>query len=161
VTHNWDRQELLGLLIEFICDSSSTYEEVLRHSLDEWIRLCVGEDEFTQLQKLAPSQITVGRGHKVQVNYTADSKPWVAARLQNFFGQSQTPRILNGSLPLTVHLLAPNMRALQVTTDLASFWKNTYPSLRNEYQRKYPRHSWPDNPMEAEPPEAPSRRPKR
>ncbi len=161
MTHKWDRDELLRLLVEFICDSSSTYDEVLRNNLDDWIRLCVGEDEFMQLQKLAPTQITVGRGHKVQVNYTSESKPWIGARLQNFFGQSQTPKILNGSMPLTVHLLAPNMRALQVTTDLASFWKNTYPSLRNEYQRKYPRHLWPENPLTAEPPAPPARRPKR
>jgi len=161
VTHKWDQDELLQLLVEFICDSSSNYDEVLRCNLNEWIRLCVGEDEFMQLQKLAPTQITVGRGHKVAVNYTADSKPWIAARLQNFFGQSQTPRVLNESLPLTVHLLAPNMRALQVTTDLGSFWKNTYPSLKNEYQRKYPRHFWPDDPMTAEPPAQPVRRPKK
>ena len=123
-----------------------------RHTLEEWIRYCVGEDEFEQLMALTPTQITVGRGFKVDVNYSESVPPWIAARLQNFFGQSETPKILRGMQPLTVHLLAPNMRALQVTTDLESFWKNTYPSLRNEYQRKYPRHFWPENPLTAEPP---------
>ena len=150
--HCWDKQELLDLLIAFICDSAVSMEDVKRHSLEEWLRFCVGEDEFQHLQKIAPTHITVGRNHKVQVNYSADSPPWVEARLQNFFGQLKTPTILNGTLPLTVHLLAPNMRALQVTTDLESFWQGTYKSIRNEYQRKYPRHHWPDDPINAEPP---------
>jgi ATP-dependent helicase HrpB len=150
--HCWDKQELRDLLVAFICDSAVSMDDVKRHNLEEWLRFCVGEDEFKHLMKIAPTHVTVGRNYKVQVNYSADSPPWIEARLQNFFGQSKTPAILNGALPLTVHLLAPNMRALQVTTDLESFWQGTYKSIRNEYQRKYPRHHWPDDPINAEPP---------
>lgn len=152
IEHVWDRTELFELLISHICDEAQNFSEVAARPLGEWIRYCVGEDEFSLLQRIAPLSIQVGAGHKVKINYSSSSSPWIEARLQNFFGQAQTPKILDGRLPLTVHLLAPNMRALQVTTDLAGFWQRAYPSLRNEYQRKYPRHYWPDNPMAAEPP---------
>jgi ATP-dependent helicase HrpB len=161
VDHCWDKQELMDLLIAFICDTAASLDDVKRHSLEEWLRFCVGEEEFQYLQKIAPTHITVGRNHKVQVNYPSDSQPWVEARLQNFFGQSKTPTILNGTLSLTVHLLAPNMRALQVTTDLASFWQGAYKSIRNEYQRKYPRHPWPEDPINAEPPAPKPGKPRR
>lgn len=152
IEHCWNKSELLELLIAFIADSCSSYKDVTQHTLEEWVRYCVGENEFQELAQIAPTHIMVGRGFKVEVNYSESAPPWIAARLQNFFGQTKTPRILGGTQELTVHLLAPNMRALQVTTDLESFWRNTYPALRNEYQRKYPRHVWPENPLLAEPP---------
>ncbi len=151
-THAWDKEELRELLVSQICDEATSFADVLRHPLEHWLRACVGEQEFTNLQKIAPTTITVGVGHKVAVHYSETSAPWIEARLQNFFGQGSTPKILDGRIPLTLHLLAPNMRALQVTKDLSSFWQVMYPSLRNEYMRKYPRHYWPENPLEAEPP---------
>jgi ATP-dependent helicase HrpB len=152
VPHVWDQNELFELLISHMCDEAKSFGDIKARPLLEWIRHCVGEEEFALLQRLAPLDIKIGAGYRVKVNYRASSSPWIEARLQNFFGQAATPKILNDNLPLTVHLLAPNMRALQVTTDLAGFWKRVYPGLRNEYQRKYPRHFWPENPMEAEPP---------
>lgn len=152
IDHCWDGKELRELLIAHICDDAKSFDDVRRHSLEEWLRFCVGEDEFTLLQRVAPTSMTVGAGYKVPIQYSESSPPWIEARLQNFFGQAETPKILSGKLPLTIHLLAPNMRALQVTTDLASFWRGVYPSLKNEYKRKYPRHYWPDDPMSAEPP---------
>jgi ATP-dependent helicase HrpB len=150
--HIWNRDELFELLLSQICDEAKSFGEIAAKPLLEWIRHCVGEDEFSHLNKVAPLSITVGAGHKVKVHYSETSPPWIEARLQNFFGQASTPNIMDGRLPLTLHLLSPNMRALQVTTDLAGFWQRVYPSLRNEYQRKYPRHYWPENPMAAEPP---------
>ena len=151
-SHAWDKEELRELLVSHICGEATSFAEVLLHPLEHWLRACVGEQEFTALQKIAPTTITVGLGHKVSVHYSETSSPWIEARLQNFFGQANTPKILDGRIPLTLHLLAPNMRALQVTKDLSSFWQTMYPSLRNEYMRKYPRHYWPENPLEAEPP---------
>jgi ATP-dependent helicase HrpB len=151
-THAWDKDELRELLVSHICDEANSFAEVLLRPLEDWLRSCVGENEFMALQKIAPTTMTVGVGHKVKVHYPETSSPWIEARLQNFFGQAQTPKILDGRVPLTLHLLAPNMRALQVTKDLSSFWQVMYPSLRNEYMRKYPRHYWPENPLEAEPP---------
>ena len=73
--------------------------------------------------------------------------------MQDFFGTLDTPRICNGTIPLVTHLLAPNMQSVQVTTDLAGFWERGYLEVKKELSRKYPRHSWPDNPKTAEPPE--------
>jgi ATP-dependent helicase HrpB len=67
--------------------------------------------------------------------------------LQDFFGMTEGPRIAGGRVPLVLHLLAPNQRPVQVTTDLAGFWRRTYPQVRRELSRKYPRHAWPENPL--------------
>jgi ATP-dependent helicase HrpB len=72
--------------------------------------------------------------------------------LQDFFGLGEGPKLLDGRVPLVLHLLAPNQRAVQVTTDLAGFWVRHYPAIRKELMRRYPRHSWPDDPRTAAPP---------
>lgn len=150
--HAWDLNELRSLLQSHLSDGALSFAELRQRPLASWLRECVGEAEWLEVEAHAPSEIKVGAGFMVPVHYEPDLPPWIGARLQNFFGQMETPRILSGRLPLTVHLWAPNQRALQVTTDLASFWKSAYPALRNEYMRKYPRHYWPDNPADAEPP---------
>ncbi len=99
-----------------------------------------------------PKEIQLPGGRKIRVNYALGRPPWIESRLQDFFGMKQTPTLLDGKIPLTLHLLAPNHQAVQVTTDLASFWKNTYPAVRRELSRNYPRHSWPDDPIHSKPP---------
>ena len=72
-------------------------------------------------------------------------------RIQELFGLRDTPRIAGGRVRVLLHLLAPNYRPQQITEDLASFWANTYPLVRKELRIRYPKHSWPENPYEAEP----------
>ena len=98
------------------------------------------------LRELLPTQITLPSGRRAKIHYTWSQSPWVQSRLQDFFGMKKGPVLLNGRLPLLIHLLAPNQRAVQVTSDLESFWKNHYPQLRPALSRRYPRHSWPENP---------------
>jgi ATP-dependent helicase HrpB len=81
----------------------------------------------------------------------------LAARIQELFGWRETPRLAGGRAPLLLHLLAPNHRPEQVTDDLASFWRNTYPVVRKDLRRRYPKHAWPEDPLTA----AAERRPKR
>ena len=150
--HAWDLNELRTLLQSHLSDGALSFSDLKQRPLSSWVRECVGEAEWQEVETYAPSEMKVGAGFMVPIHYEPDLPPWIGARLQNFFGQMETPRILSGRLPLTVHLWAPNQRALQVTTDLANFWKSHYPTLRNEYMRKYPRHYWPDNPADAEPP---------
>lgn len=107
-----------------------------RHRLDQWL----------------PKTIRLPGGRNPRVQYRLDREPWIESRLQDFFGMERGPTILDGRLPLTLHLLAPNGRAQQVTTDLSGFWDRAYPPLRKELSRKYPRHSWPEDPRRAEPP---------
>ena len=98
------------------------------------------------LNALAPSKIKLPGGRLARVHYDVTKPPWVASRLQDFFGMRQTPAVANGKVPLVVHLLAPNQRPVQTTTDLAGFWERLYPQVRRELSRRYPRHSWPEKP---------------
>lgn len=98
------------------------------------------------LDELAPASIRLKGGRQTKVHYDHATSPWIASRLQDFFGMTQTPAIGPDKTPLVVHLLAPNHRAVQTTTDLAGFWVRLYPQVRRELQRRYPRHSWPEVP---------------
>jgi ATP-dependent helicase HrpB len=104
------------------------------------------------LERLAPERLTLPGGRGVPVHYESDRSPWIESRLQDFFGLAQGPSVAGGAVPLTLHLLAPNLRAVQVTTDLAGFWERHYPALRRELGRRYPRHAWPEDPRHAAPP---------
>ena len=99
-----------------------------------------------KLGRLAPEWLTLPSGRKTRVHYTPGQPPWVASRLQDFFGMRETPRVGMAGVPLTVHLLAPNRRPVQMTQDLAGFWERLYPQVRKELSRRYPRHAWPENP---------------
>lgn len=99
-----------------------------------------------ELSRLLPEFVTLGRGRRVRVHYEAGKPPWVESRLQDFFGMVESPRVFAGRVPLVLHLLAPNQRAVQVTTDLAGFWSRHYPAIRRELCRRYPKHAWPENP---------------
>lgn len=99
------------------------------------------------LREFAPITIRLPRGRVTKVNYETGKSPWIGSRLQDFFGMRDSPRIGRDQTPVVVHLLAPNHRAVQTTTDLAGFWERLYPQVRRELMRRYPRHSWPENPL--------------
>jgi ATP-dependent helicase HrpB len=98
------------------------------------------------LEALAPERIDLPRRKNIPVHYSLERPPWIESRLQDFFGLTETPRVARGAAPLVVHLLAPNRRPVQTTTDLAGFWKRLYPQVRKELSRRYPRHAWPEAP---------------
>jgi ATP-dependent helicase HrpB len=95
------------------------------------------------LNEIAPERIRLARGRQVRVNYEPHQPPWIASRLQDFFGMQETPSVARAAVPLVVRLLAPNQRPVQVTTDLAGFWERLYPQVRKELSRRYPKHDWP------------------
>ncbi len=139
-------------LLREICKDKSSFAEIAQYTLEEYLEQFLEFKAAQALRELTPLEIVIGAGRKVKINYQASQPPWIESRLQDFFGLNKTPHILNGKLPLTVHLLAPNYRAVQVTQDLMSFWQNSYPAIRRELSRNYPKHSWPDNPLTASPP---------
>ena len=104
------------------------------------------------LARELPERLTLPGGRSVPVHYVSGQPPWIASRLQDFFGMREGPALARGRVPLVLHLLAPNQRAVQVTRDLAGFWSRHYPSLRRELGRRYPRHPWPEDPLHASPP---------
>jgi len=107
-----------------------------------------------QVDRHAPTRISVPSGMERRIEYALDHDgaplpPVLAVKLQELFGLADTPRIADGRVPLTLHLLSPGGRPLQVTQDLRSFWSNTYPEVRKEMKGRYPRHPWPDDPWSA------------
>lgn len=98
------------------------------------------------LEQLAPEWIRLPGGRRTRVHYEPGKPPWIASRLQDFFGMTETPRVAGGKVPVVVHLLAPNQRPVQMTTDLAGFWERLYPELRRQLSRRYPKHRWPEKP---------------
>lgn len=105
-----------------------------------------------ELDRLFPLRIRLPGGRQLPVHYEEGRPPWVESRLQDFFGMTEGPAIAGGAVPLTLHLLAPNKRAVQVTQDLAGFWERHYPALRKELGRRYPKHAWPEDGRSAKPP---------
>jgi ATP-dependent helicase HrpB len=99
------------------------------------------------LANIAPSRVRLPNGRQTKINYESGKPPWIASRLQDFFGLRETPRIANGKVALVVHLLAPNQRPVQTTTDLSGFWQRLYPQVRRELSRRYPKHKWPEDPL--------------
>jgi len=104
-----------------------------------------------QLDELAPAQLTVPTGTRVRVDYEDESAPCIEVRLQEVFGLADTPRIGGGTVPVTLKLLSPARRPVQITRDLGGFWRGSYADVRKDLRGRYPRHYWPDNPLEAEP----------
>ena len=107
-----------------------------------------------RVDRLAPTHVDVPSGMQRRIDYAVGddglpSPPVLAVKLQELFGLADTPRIADGRVALTVHLLSPAGRPLQVTRDLRSFWQNTYPEVRREMKGRYPKHPWPEDPWNA------------
>ena len=107
-------------------------------------------EQLQLLDKLAPEKIQVPSGSNIRIDYSDPQSPILPVRLQELFGLQQTPAILKGCFPLLLHLLSPASRPIQVTRDLASFWKNTYNEVKKELRGKYKKHYWPDDPLQAQ-----------
>ena len=105
----------------------------------------------SQLDELAPTHITVPSGSRIRVDYADPAAPALAVKLQEMFGATDTPRVGGGRVPLTLHLLSPAMRPVQVTRDLAGFWKTGYFDVRRDLRGRYPKHPWPEDPLAAPP----------
>jgi len=115
-------------------------------------------DQRATLDEWAPSHIQVASGSRIPVDYSDPQAPVLAVRLQELFGVTETPRVGSGTVPVTLHLLSPAFRPVQVTRDLAGFWRTTYFDVRRDLRGRYPRHHWPDDPLEAEPTSRPKPR---
>jgi ATP-dependent helicase HrpB len=111
----------------------------------------LGWDQRRRLDQEAPSHITVPSGSRVPVDYSDPEAPAISVRLQEMFGMTESPRLGGGRVPLTVHLLSPAMRPVQVTRDLASFWREAYFEVKKDLKGRYPKHYWPDDPASAIP----------
>ncbi len=114
-----------------------------------WAQLSYEQQK--EVDRIAPSHVTVPTGSRIRIDYrTGSDTPVVSVRLQECFGMTDTPRVDNGTRPLLLELLSPGFKPVQLTSDLRSFWSNAYFEVRKELRRRYPKHYWPDNPLEAQ-----------
>jgi ATP-dependent helicase HrpB len=144
---------------------------VLRRTLDDWLapllagatgradldrldmarllRGMVPYEVATDLDRLAPEALTVPAGRRVRLSYgegAPGDPPVLAVRVQQMFGADETPTVAGGRVPVTLHLLSPADRPVQVTSDLAGFWAGSWHEVRKEMAGRYPKHSWPERP---------------
>ena len=118
--------------------------------LADALRALLSWDQRRKLEELAPTHLAVPSGSRLAIDYTGEN-PVLAVKLQEMFGAQATPAVAGGKVPLVLHLLSPAGRPLQVTRDLAGFWRNSYPQVRAEMRGRYPRHPWPEDPLAAAP----------
>jgi len=143
-----DDAEIIAQLPE-ICHGLRSIEELRQAGwLDHFHRM-VGYDRLADVERLAPAELQVPSGNRIRLDYGRGKTPILAVRIQELFGLTHTPKIGGGRVPVLLHLLGPNYRPQQVTDDLASFWQNTYPQVKKELRRRYPKHAWPDDPLSA------------
>lgn len=145
---------LLSSLEEWLApftEGMKSSADLQRLNLKDALEACLTWDQRRELDALAPTHWTVPSGSRLPIDYADPDSPVLAVRLQELFGLSETPRIAGGRVPLTLHLLSPAQRPVQVTRDLASFWSGAYFEVRKDLRGRYPKHYWPENPLEAQP----------
>lgn len=132
-------------------DGLRRLSDVARISLSEALLQLLSWQARAKLDGLAPTHLEVPSGSRIAIDYGDPAQPVLAVKLQEVFGLTETPRVAAGRVPLTLHLLSPAGRPVQVTRDLASFWRTGYFDVRRDLKGRYPRHPWPDDPLAAVP----------
>lgn len=136
-------------LLETHAEGLNSLDDLRKLPWSDLVRMQWSHEQRQLLEREAPERITVPSGSQIKLDYEAGKPPVLAVRVQELFGLRETPRIARGRVPVLLHLLGPNYRPQQVTSDLASFWRTTYPEVKKELRRRYPKHSWPDDPLTA------------
>ncbi|MDP1677164.1 MAG: ATP-dependent helicase HrpB [Bacteroidota bacterium] len=132
-------------------DGISKRSQLSKLDLSLIIRSLFSYQQLHDLDRLAPTHLTVPTGSNIRLDYSNDSQPILAVRLGEMFGETETPTVAGGKVKVLLHLLSPARRPIAVTQDLPSFWKNAYVQVRKDMRGEYPKHYWPENPLEAEP----------
>jgi ATP-dependent helicase HrpB len=139
--------DALAAVIARACEGAISFDELRKMSLMALLDASLG-DKRSLVDRLAPTHLGLPRRGRVPIHYELEQPPWLASRMQDFFGLARAPSVGDGRIPLVLHLLAPNQRPVQVTTDLPGFWVKHYPALRKQLMRRYPRHPWPEDPTQ-------------
>jgi ATP-dependent helicase HrpB len=133
------------------CAGCVTLAEVEAQDIAAQLRGALTPPQRRALEHEAPVEYALPSGRRVHVRYEPARPPAVAARIQELFGLTATPRLAAGRVPLIIEILAPNQRPVQITDDLRSFWERTYPEVRKQLRGRYPKHDWPEDPFAATP----------
>lgn len=137
----YDEEDLEVIMREIVGDDVRFGPVRKRRCLD-YVRNAMSWNDQQLIERLAPEKLTLVSGHGMRISYTPGEPPRGRARIQDFYGMSQTPRVGGGRVSVLLEILAPNFRPAQVTDDLAGFWERTYPELKKELKRRYPKHEW-------------------
>ncbi len=129
------------------CCGATSVADLQPASLIQLIESSLTREQFASLDKEAPEFIALPNGRRSKLAYEENRAPVLSARIQELFGMTSTPRIARSRVTVMMHLLAPNFRVQQITDDLMSFWKNTYPTVKKDLKGRYPKHAWPDDPL--------------
>jgi ATP-dependent helicase HrpB len=129
-------------IIEQLCHGASSYKEIKEREVKPIVISWLSHAQRELLDKHAPERLTLPNGRTPKVNYEDGKTPFISLRIQELYGVNQTPKIAMARVPVVVHILTPGMKPIQVTQDLASFWREHYPKIKSELQREYPKHLW-------------------
>jgi ATP-dependent helicase HrpB len=129
-------------IIEQLCHGAVSYKDIKEREVKPVVMSWLSSAQRELLDKHAPERLTLPNGRTPKVNYEPGRAPFIALRIQELYDVNQTPKIALGRVPVTVHILTPGMKPIQVTQDLASFWREQYPKIKSELARKYPKHLW-------------------
>jgi ATP-dependent helicase HrpB len=150
---NWPEidEGTLAELLALLCQGRTRLEEVQQADKISCLESRLDPALSRELCQSAPLELQVPSGRRVRLVYEPGRPPSLAIRLQELFGWTETPRLARGRLPVVLHLLGPNYRPVQITSDLKSFWTTTYHQVRKDLRRRYPKHAWPEDPLSAPP----------
>lgn len=129
-------------LVEQLCHGATGYKDIKDKAVKPVVKSWLSAAQQELLDKHAPERLTLSNGRTPKVVYESGATPYIAVRIQELYDLTSTPKIAMGKLSVLVHILAPNMRPVQITQDLAGFWREHYPRVKQELQRKYPKHQW-------------------
>jgi len=130
------------MLIEQICLGATSYKDIKERQVWPTVRSWLSPAQQDLLEKYAPERIELPNGRKAKITYDPKAAPTIATRIQDLYGVDTEIRIGGNRVPVVIQVLAPNHRPIQITQNLATFWKDSYPKIKQELQRKYPRHEW-------------------
>ena len=129
-------------VIRQLCQGAVSYKEIKDRPAGPLVQAWLSGAQRAAVERCAPERVTLSNGTRARVVYAPGAPPRVSLRIQELFGVRETPRVAMGRVPVQVQVLAPSQRPVQITQDLAGFWRDAYPRLKRELQRKYPRHDW-------------------
>ena len=129
-------------IIEQLCHGAVSYKDIKEREVKPVVMSWLSHAQRELLDKHAPERLSLSNGRTPKVSYEPGANPHVALRIQELYGVTQTPKLAMARVPVVVHILTPGMKPIQVTQDLGSFWREHYPRVKSELQRKYPKHEW-------------------
>jgi len=138
--------EARELVVQQLCHGHASYKEIKDAPVLPALRDLLSPAQLALLDRLAPERVALSNGRSLRVQYADSPDPYVSARISELFGVKTLPALAAGRIPLTIRILAPSQRPVQITRDLAAFWTAHYPRIRSELSRKYPKHPWPADP---------------